>query len=327
MKKGRRVSVSFPGHMGGVGFGEVISPGEEKEEKYLLFRVGPFCMALPLAVLKKIYDTAGFPFRTAGSRMVDLHRLSGVEAGREAGYWVELEISEGRYLIPVEDVEDIRELNLAVPIPYPAVLARPESRYISRLFFDGSRMISLIAASSLVEVMEESQKQRLKAKLPRKIPSGSASKSPAPKKGLTIPGDVKAEGSDPGKKVVFSAEEERWMVDLNRVVQILNVEEIFSLPSAGPKISGVIYFAESAVPVMPADKLAGIAGGSVGGTGGGMPIVVIVETGKGPLGLGCERIVMVKEDGEAGKGPEADGSGRGEPILVRPELLLPQLFA
>lgn len=295
----------------------------ESGARYLLFKLDKFSLALELPVLRKIYDAAGFPFRTAGSRMIDLHRLTGAEGQAAINFWIEMDLGAGRYLIPVEDVEGIRELSLAIPLPYPPVLRRPETRYIQTLLFDGLRMIVLLDAGGLVEVSEEKDKLKFRAKTVKSKSSMRDAAAPA-----VAPDQPESAAS--GKLVVFAAGGELYKVDLELVIQILNAEELYPLPSTGPGIAGAIYFAESAVPVVSSVRLSELVQDRKPGPETAISTVILLETPPGPLGLGCERIVKVvgREAGPV-KGEETPGTA-GDLVSaareVRPELLVKRLF-
>jgi chemotaxis signal transduction protein len=294
----------------------------ESGARFLLFKLDKFSLALELPVLRKIYDAAGFPFRTAGSRMIDLHRLTGAESKAAINYWIEMDLGAGRYLLPVEDVEGIRELSLAVPLPYPPVLRRPETRYIQTLLFDGLRMIVLLDAGGLVEVSEEKDKLKFRVKSKSSM-RDAAAPAPVP----AVPDQP--ESAAAGKVVVFAAGGELWKVALDQVIQILNAEELYPLPSTGPGIAGAIYYAESAVPVIAPFRLSESARDRKPDPETAISTVILLETPPGPLGIGCERIVKVVGR-EAGPGKGEETAGTAGDLLsaareVRSDLLLKRL--
>lgn len=258
-------------------FGGESSPTPlEGGEKYLVFRVADFTIALEIGALKKVHDAGALPPRTPGSRVVDLHHITGADKGRSPGYWIEMEGEAGRYLIPVEEVEGIRELSLAVPIPYPRVLARPETIYIRRLLFDGLRMITLLAVNGLAELAS--------GRLP-------AAGRPESKDGEP----TGARFSGPGKLVAFEIGPLRGWLPLERVVQIISRDDLFPVPSATSGVMGVAYYSDHAVPVLKPSWLGGLLGKPIQPPEPEFNMIVLAESSQGMIGFPGERVLKVMD--------------------------------
>jgi chemotaxis signal transduction protein len=285
----------------------------EQGKKYLIFKVGPYPLALELEVLKRVHDAEGVPPRTPGSRVLDLYHLTGAKSERTTHYWIEMDFGAGRFLMPVEEVEGIRELSLAIPIPYPAILRREETGYIRSLLFDGLHMITVLDPEALAEGAGGGRLMKGRAK--KTGPAG-------PVAVLAGEGtqDVNSLGAAPaaGKDVIFESGGYRFILDLAMVVQIMNRDEIFPVPSQGLKVRGVVYFMDYAVPVVDPGVLRELLGVKDRGRDE-FSMIVLAETGRGLLGLGCQRIVKVKAR-EAGRAAAAPGSvpdREGEPVLIK----------
>lgn len=258
-----------------------------KGGQYLVFKVGRYSLALGLMNIRRVHDAEGVPPRTPGSRVLDLYQITGAEAGAPNAYWIEMDVGERRYLMPVENVEEIRDLNLAVPMPYPPVLVGPETGYFKGLFFDGFRMIVEIDPEKLVEMTEG-----LKG-LGRAASARMEEEEPEPPRP-----DESGEGK-PVRLLYFEVGAQVMAVDLNRVVQIINRDEIHEVPAGGQKVLGVVYHAEQAVPVIAPEAMGVELAGPAKDI---FSMIILAEARKGLVALGCERIIRVAEkDGLARK--------------------------
>ena len=285
---------------GGVNPAAVTGEGRQ----YLVFKEGIFTLALKIEAIKKLHDAQTIPPRTPGTRMLDLQDLTGAETEVTHGYWIEMEVGSHRYLMPVEEVEGIRELSLAVVMDYPPALQRPDVNYMPRIFFDGLRMIVELDPQALADMIEgragsfpprPGAHERGKDK--EKVSGGRGGKSADPKR--------------PGERIVifFEAGSHVWSLDLEQVLQITNRDEIHPVPAFGRKIGGVAYHAEQAVPVLSPGTLARILLGSSDSGDDDFSLIIVMETTKGLLGLGCSRIIQVAKN----VSPD-QGKGTGDPV-------------
>ena len=272
----------------------MVEPREEGK-KHLVFRVADFTIALEVGVLKKVHDAGALPPRTPGSRVVDLHHITGADKGRSPGYWIEMESEAGRYLIPVEEVEGIRELSLAVPIPYPRVLARPETIYIRQLLFDGLRMITLLEAKGLAELV--------------------SGRPPAAARRETEDGDAAgAELSGSGRLVAFEIGPWRVGLPLEQVVQIISHDELFPVPSAPRGVMGAVYYADHAVPVLKPSWLGELLGKPSRPPEPEFTMIILAESSRGMIGFPGGRVLKVMDRTSAENGAvERSGSAVDRP--------------
>jgi len=275
-----------------------LSLAPEEGKQYLVFKEGKFTLALRLPAIKKLYDAESLPPRTPGTRLLDLHDLMGAEFVARHGYWIEMEAGSNRYLMPVEEVEGIRELSLAIVMAYPPVLRRPELGYIRGIFFDGLRMIVELDPEQMAETGEGGDRSG-QAWIPAAFPE---------KSGPSGPGKKGAEPGPGGERslVLFEGGGGLWSLDLELVVQIINKDEVHPIPASGRGIPGVVYYAEQAVPVIAPSTLHEIVSGVKGGHGEEFSIVLVAETPRGLIGFGCDRVMRVLRPA-AGGGPVPEG--------------------
>ncbi len=285
--------------------------GENEEtRKYLVFKVGRFSLALPIEFIIKVYDTDGLALRRPGSRVLDIYQLTGAQPNASPGYWIEMEAGNRRYHIPVEDVEEIKELSLAVPMPYPRALKRPETRYMKRVFFDGFRMIVEVDPEKIDETVEDLGRLGTSAKKRRKDEEKVHEEGPAPK------------ALAPSKKVLtFEAGADVFAVDIDAVLQIIGMDEIHPVPAAGQRIEGVIYYSDQAVPVVSPGMLRELGKGE--GDEWEATLIIIAETKKGAVGVSCNRVLRVveKNSGEQESAMSHGGSFEGA-LYIEPDKLI-----
>ena len=283
-----------------------LAPEEGKQ--YLIFKEGNFTLALKLSAIKKLYDAESSPPRTPGTRLLDLHDLMGAEFVARHGYWIEMEAGSNRYLMPVEDVEGIRELSLAIVMAYPPVLRRPELNYIRGIFFDGLRMIVELSPDELAETSEGVAGGPSPSSGPAGFTEKGARSSPG-KKGAGL--------GDERTNVLFEGGGTIWSLDLELVVQIINKDEVHPIPASGRGIRGAVYYAEQAIPVIAPSTLHEIASGVKGAGGEEFSIVLVAETPRGLIGFGCDRVVRVaRQDAAARDAPEEGASGAAHEIKI-----------
>lgn len=265
--------------------------------KFLIFLVGTYSLALEITAIKRVHDAQGIPPRSQGSRVLDLHHLTGSKAERAPGYWIEMEIGGGRFLAPVEEVEEISELSLAVPMAYPAALRREETRPFRGIYFDGLRMTVELDPQALAEA----EMGQYLGDLPDE--------------------EEEPEMSEPGSDRVAMLEigGETYQLDLARLIQVVNTEEVHAIPSAGCPIEGVVYYADRAVPVIGPALFTELMSDEIGAGGNEYPEIALVESDWGYLGIGCQRIAEVVARAEADASP---GRGKAE---ISPERLIHRL--
>lgn len=275
----------------GLGSGPVQDAPEEGK-KYLVFRMGEFWLALAIEAIKRLYDAQAHPPRTPGSKLIDLRQITGDDAQSPVGYWIEMEIDGGRYLMTVDDVEGIQEFNLCVVMEYPSVLKRPQTKYYKKLFFDGLRMMTEIDPAGI---------------------AGTTPGLPGVDPGFSLGQELENETeSKPVRAseriVIFESGGGLWSLDLGLVAQIINRDDIYPLPAAGPIIMGVCYYAEQAIPVMSPADMVRIITGERPRIDDRFSMVIIAETERGLLGIGCDRIVRVANRQDPGKSVETQNS-------------------
>jgi chemotaxis signal transduction protein len=289
-----------------------VEPAPGEGRKYLVFREGPAVLALRIEAVRRVYDAqSGSPPRTPRTRMLDLVELLAVNAGGHE-FWIEMEVDDGRYLIPVEQVIGINELSLAVTIDYPPVLKRKENRFIKGLFFDGHRMIADVDDRALAAMTESKFGTAGRAAARVVQPTGAAAD--------LAPAEAEPAGSD--RVLRFEAAGRTWAVDLDRVVQVVNREEIHYLPSAGKMVMGAIYYADQAVPVVRPATRDMILAGDADAEEATIRMIVLVETEKGLLGFGADAIVGVAP---RNVGPGNDNGERAQTYEIEVKTLLTRL--
>jgi chemotaxis signal transduction protein len=278
---------------GGSGMGEPDAAPDEGRQ-FLVFKEGQFTLALGIESLKRLYDAESLPPRTIGTRMLDLHEITGAEGEGGHGYWIEMEIGQSRYLMPVQEVEGIRELSLAVVMEYPRILRRPDTNYIKRMFFDGLRMIIELDSEALVGATEGIG--------PYQFDSRADDEDDGDGEAAVAEEDETSVGdSGFGKRMLlFEAGSRFWSLDLNRVVKIVNRDEIHSVPVAGRKAGGVVYYNDQAVPIVSPGELEECMLGDKPRTDDDFSVIILVETRKGILGFGGHRILQVAEKRQEG---------------------------
>lgn len=117
--------------------------------------------------------------------------------------------------------------------------------------------------------------------------------------------------------LVFHLGDRQWAVELNRVVAIMEGRDLFPVPLISPRILGVTYWRDSALPVLKPEVLApsGAAGGD---EGEGRPaLLAVMEQDGVQLGILFDRIERVVsrnelEEMEPGQSP-TEGDERAKP--------------
>jgi len=254
-------------------------------DQYLIFREGKFSLALWINSIKKLYDTETPPPRTRETRMLDLKQLTGSGSSAANNYWIELEVRDKKYLMPIEQVEGIRELSLAVVMDYPGVLVKPETRFLRRMFFDGLRMIVELDPEGLAQIAEaETDTIGLGARTSRPEPEAEKPDQEVPDKN----------GSKGDRILLFEAGNELWGLPLDKVVQVVNKEDVHFVPTICSCVEGVVYHAEQAVPLMAPQSLIRIALDKESEPED-FPMIMLADTRRGMVGFGCKRILEVVE--------------------------------
>ena len=277
------------------GSGEEPSPSPDGR-KYLIFLVGRYSLALEISSIKRVHDAQGIPPRSQGSRVLDLHHLTGSKAERAPGYWIEMEIGGSRFLAPVEEVEEIRELSLSVPMEYPPALRREETRPFRGVFFDGLRMIVELDPQALAEAE-----------------TGYFPDLPPEEE------EPETETAKSDRVALIEIGEDLWRLDLSSLVQVLNAEEIHPLPSAGSPIEGVVYYHDRAIPVIGPARFTELMADELSMADNEFPAIALIECPLGYLGIGCRWVAQVVGRAEAEAPP---GRGKAE---ISPERLIRRL--
>lgn len=292
----------------------------DEEGQYLVFKEGRFTLALGIKAIKRLYDAESFPPRTPSTRMIDLHDLVGAESKANHVYWIEMEIGDGRYLMPVEEVEGIGELSLAVVLQYPGILRRPQTAFLKRMFFDGLRMIVELDPEALAATTEGIINPY------RHDSSGGGEAS----ENEEARGSVKAPDADANRMVILEIGGRTWRLALDLVAQIVNREEIHAVPASGRKIMGVVYHQDQAIPVISPGRLVETIRGDRFRSDGEFSMIIVAETKKGLIGFGCDRIIKVAERSEDNQeaGQDQDGPASSHDLRageIDPDVLVKHL--
>jgi len=294
--------------------GDSSVENEDVAGKYLIFGVAEFVLAVDISYLKKVYDAETQPPRTPDSKVVDLHRLTGTRERRQTGYWLDMDFPSGHFLVPVEEVEGISELGLAVPVLYPSAIAGKRTRFIKKMLFDGMRMISEINP----EGISETPLERLGFGKKKKAPSfGSALLEEEIEEQKAPAGE---EATDENKVLTFISGGVMWAINLDHVFQVINKSDIFTIPSAPPQIMGAIYHSEKAIPVIkPEAVLDRKQAEREWAPDEEFSTIILVHTEKGEVGIPCERVMRVLHDYTEA---EKDGSSQKKTIHTTPAEIL-----
>ncbi len=287
---------------------EGANPSPEPGKKYLLFKEGPFSLAIAIESIRRVHDAEeGSPPRRPGTRMIDLHRLACIETVIRPDFWLEMEIGDGHFLMPVGEVEGIREMNLAIPLRFPESIRKPEGVFISGIFFDGNRMVGELDPAELARINEELNGRGLGYRPVGNIDGARAGKSSDLGSGTKgTPGSASASSA-----FTFLAGGDLYGIRFDRVLQVITRDEVHPFPGAPEGARRVVYYSDSAVPVIEPDFLIRSAGGDAAEKLDDYGLIVLVETHKGIIGFGCSRIVNVAFNQETENGPEADDEGAG----------------
>jgi len=277
---------------GGGGKSPLPEPAEGR--KYLVFLLGPFSLALQIAAIKRVHDAQGIPPRSPGTRVLDLHHLTGSRSERAPGYWLEMEIGGGKYLTPVEEVEEIRELSLAIPMAFPPALGGDADSPFRGIFFDGLRMIVELDPEAMV-----------------RAESGFFEPEPAMPEEEDEPVPA-APVSD--RVALLEIGDRLWRLDLASLIQVSNTEKIHPIPTRGSGIEGVVRYAELAVPVIGPALLGQLLGGECHGRGD-FPVIALVESKLGLVGIGCQRIAEVVERARIPEGAKSQAEIAPERLI------------
>ncbi len=287
---------------------------DEAARKYLIFSVAEFVLAVDISYLKKVYDAESHPPRTPDSKVIDLYRMTGTDKQRKTGYWLDMDFSGGHFLVPVENVEGISELGLAVPVDYPSAIAGRRTGFIKKILFDGMRMIAEISPEGISETPVERPGFGRKKKAPS---FGGTSSGKAEQKEQTEDVARRQDDNGDGKKLLFLSRGAKWTINLEHVFQVINMNDIFEIPSAPDEIMGAIYHSEKAIPVLKPETI--IKGqGKQWGTDEDFSIIILVPTPRGAVGIPCERILQVLDS----KSADEDQGGHGEVVKLSPAHIL-----
>lgn len=294
--------------------GDSSVDGEDVAGKYLVFGVAEFVLAVDISYLKKVYNADSQPPRTPDSKVVDLHRLTGAQNRRRTGYWLDMDFPSGHFLVPVEEVEGISELGLAVTVPYPSAIAGKRTRFIKKILFDGMRMISEINPEGISETPLERPGFGKKKKAPS---FGNALREEESEEQKAPAGE---EDRDENQVLTFVSGGATWAINLDHVFQVINMSDIFTIPSAPPQIMGAIYHSEKAVPVIKPEAVFDRKQAErEWAPDEEFSMIVLLHTEKGEVGIPCERVMRVREDYTEA---EKDGSSPKKTIYITPAEIL-----
>jgi len=118
-----------------------LAEKERKEgENFLVFDVGGYPLAVRISQVRKVMDKNS---ADPDLEMVDLTQILGNRM-KTADFRLEVMMEGKAKSVPVDFVEPIKDLRLAVWLDFPKIMRRKNNKIIEGFFFDGSRMITLI---------------------------------------------------------------------------------------------------------------------------------------------------------------------------------------
>jgi chemotaxis signal transduction protein len=295
-------------------------PDEGKQ--YLVFREGPFTLALAIDNIKRVHEAVTVPQRRPGTRLIDIHRMTGTASETLVRFWVEIQMGKGHYLMPINNVEGIREMNLAIPMKYPEALKKEDMDFISRLFFDGSRMIVEIDSKALLELTESENALLKNLKKIRERKNRGALNHPDSEEVQTVekkdPQEDADTFSDDKKMLFFKTDDNMWALDFKKIMKIIDKDEIHKLPGIGKSVVGAVYHDENAVPVIIPGK------NDVNDQKGkSIEKIILTESPRGMVGFGCDQIIQIameKDKDQMENGPDNCIN------IIKPELVVENLI-
>jgi chemotaxis signal transduction protein len=118
-----------------------LAEKERKEgENFLVFEVGGYTLAVRIGQVLKVMDKNS---ADPDLEMVDLTEILGNRM-KSADFRLEVMMEGKVKSVPVDYVEPIKDLRLAVWLDFPKIMRRKNNKIIEGFFFDGSRMVTLI---------------------------------------------------------------------------------------------------------------------------------------------------------------------------------------
>jgi len=119
---------------------DLVEPDKRDEENYLVFEAGGFPLAVRISQVRRVFDKSSLD---PAVETFDLAKMLNMNL-KAGGYGVEISIKDKTAAVPVDRVEPIKDLRLALWLKFPQIMRRKNNRMIEGFFFDGFRMISLI---------------------------------------------------------------------------------------------------------------------------------------------------------------------------------------
>ncbi len=118
----------------------MVESAKKAEEDYLVFEAGGFPLAVRISQVRRVLDKLAID---PEMETLDLAKMLELKLA-SAGYGLEIIVKDKVKSVPVDRVEPIKDLKLALWLKFPQIMRRKNNRMIEGFFFDGLRMISLI---------------------------------------------------------------------------------------------------------------------------------------------------------------------------------------
>ncbi len=120
--------------------------------QYLMLTLGDYPFALGIAYINKVQDISGQDFALV-EKVVDLYQFFNIQGDSgEESYLIRVTDGEREAALFVDRVVGIKDFQLAIRMPFPAILADAGNNCIRNLFFDGLQMISELDAHELLRM-------------------------------------------------------------------------------------------------------------------------------------------------------------------------------
>ncbi len=116
-----------------------MSSEQAGERSYLPFLAGGYYLAVNLSQLLRVVERIEEP-------EPEVFNLSQYLAGKgeKARYYLEILAGGKKRFIAVDEIEPVKDYQLALWLDFPKIMRRRENQAISGFFFDGMKMIALI---------------------------------------------------------------------------------------------------------------------------------------------------------------------------------------
>ena len=116
-----------------------MSPEKEEAGAYLPFSAGGYHLAVDLAQLLRVVEKT----EELKPEVFDLSKFLSGEEGK-VKYYLEILAQGKKRFIGVDEIEPVKDYQLALWLDFPRIMRRKENRALSGLFFDGIKMVALI---------------------------------------------------------------------------------------------------------------------------------------------------------------------------------------